>query len=317
VRAYQLYLQGRHAYSRYTEEGFRKGIDYYNRAVAEDPDFALAHTGIALAYAELATGQGGGGEREEDAYRRAREAVARALALDPELGEAHAVLGLIKCVHDFDWAGSEREFKLARELSPGASDVYAHFSWLYGALCRFDEAVELVRRANELDPLTHRADVAAMLTRARRYDEALEAALRCVEFEPEYVRGHSALGWVYFNTGRVEDGLAELESAVRLAPGNTMLLAQLGEAYGFAGRREQAREILGQLEALAAQRYVSPYHLAYTYTGLGDYEKAMDLLEEAYESRAGNIYGVKGSFLFEPLRPHPRFQALLRKMNLA
>ena len=315
-RAYQLYLQGRHWYTRYTDEGFRKGIEYYQRAIAADPDFALAHAGLALAYAELATGQGGGALREEDAYREARQAVARALAVDPELGEAHGVLGLLKCVHDFDWAGSEREFQRARELSPGGADVYAHYSWLCGALERYDEAITLVRRAQELDPLTHRADVAGMLTRAGRYDEALESALSCVEFEPEYARGRSTLGWVYINTGKTDEGIAELEAAVHLAPGDTMLLAQLGEAYGLAGRMDAARATRDRIEALAKERYVSPYHLAYVYTGLGEHEKAIDLLEQAYERRAGNIYGVKGSFLFVPLRPHPRFKALLRKMNL-
>jgi tetratricopeptide (TPR) repeat protein len=137
-----------------------------------------------------------------------------------------------------------------------------------------------------------------------------------VELEPDYARGRSTLGWVYLSTGRPDEGIAELETAVSLAPGDTMLLAQLGEAYGFAGRMEDARAMLARLQALARERYVSPYHLAYIYTGLGDQEMAVDLLEQAYEARAGNIYGVKGSFLFAPLRAHPRFKALLRRMNL-
>jgi serine/threonine-protein kinase len=317
LTAYQLYLQGRHWYSRYTAEGFRKGIDYFRQAIAADPGYAMAHVGVALAYAEFAAGQGGSALKEDEAYREGMQAVTRALALDDSLGEAHSVLALLKCVHDFDWAGSEREFKLALELSPGAADVYDHYGWLCSALERYDEALALVQRAQELDPLTHRSDVATTLLRAGRHREALEEALRAVEFEPEYARGRSTLGWAYFRNGRVEEGLRELEQAVRLAPTNTLYLAQLGQAYGLAGKLDQARAVLAQMEQLARERYVSPYHMAYVFVGLGDDDRALDLLERAYEERAGSVYGVKGSFLFASLRSHPRFQALLRRMNLA
>jgi TolB-like protein/Tfp pilus assembly protein PilF len=317
VHAYQLYLQGRHCYGRYTEESIRRGVEYFEQAIAEDPDYALAHVGVALAYAELAAGQGGGTLRPDVAYQRAKAAVTKALALDSGLGEAHSVSALLKLVHDFDWVGAEEEFKLALELSPGGADIYDHCGWLYSALQRYDEAIAMVKRAQELDPLMHRADVATALLRAGRYEEALQAALRCIEFEPGYARGRSTLGWAFLKNGRAEEGLAELEQSVALAPGNTLYLAQLGEAYALAGKIERAREVLHQLEQLSQERYVSPYHLAYVHTGLGEQDLAMDWLERAYDERAGSVYGIKGSFLFTPLRSHPRFQALLRKMNLA
>jgi len=317
LHAYQLYLQGRHCYSRYTEESIRRGIEYFEQAIAEDPAYALAHVGVALAYAELAAGQGGGALRPEVAFHRAKEAVTKALALDNGLGEAHSVSALLRLVHDFDWAGAEEEFKLALELSPGGADVYDHYGWLCSALERYDEAIAMVTRAQELDPLMHRADVATALLRAGRYEEALRAALRCIDFEPEYARGRSTLGWAFVKSGRVDEGLAELEKSVTLAPDNTLYLAQLGEAYALAGKVEQAREVLHQLEQLSQQRYVSPYHMAYVYTGLGEQDRAMDWLERAYDERGGSVYGIKGSFLFTTLRPHPRFQALLKKMNLA
>jgi serine/threonine-protein kinase len=317
MQAYQLYLQGRHCYTRYTEESIRKGIEYFREAIAADPGYAMAHVGTALAYAELAAGAGDGTVRPDEAYHQGLEAVSVALNLDPDLGEAHAVLGLLLMVHDFDWDGAEAEFKLALELSPGAADIYDHYGWLCSALERYDEALALVRRAQELDPLTHRADVAATLLRAGRYQEALQASLRAIEFDPEYGRARSTLGWAYLKLGMVDRGVAELEQVVRLTPGHTMYLAQLGQAYGLTGRAAQAREVLRRLEALAPERYVSPYHLAYVYTGLGEHETAIGYLERAYEERAGSVYGVKGSFLFTPLRSHPRFQALLRKMRLA
>jgi tetratricopeptide (TPR) repeat protein len=145
----------------------------------------------------------------------------------------------------------------------------------------------------------------------------LQAALRCIEFDPEYGRGRSTLGWAYLKNGMPDRGLAELEHAVRLVPGNTLYLAQLGEAYGLTRRPEQALGVLRRLEAMSRERYVSPYHMAYLYTGLGEQETAIGCLERAYEERAGSVYGIKGSFLFTPLRDHPRFRELLAKMNLA
>jgi serine/threonine protein kinase/tetratricopeptide (TPR) repeat protein len=317
VQAYQLYLQGRHCYSRYTEVAIEQGIDYYRQAIAADPGYAMAHVGMALAYAELAAGAGGGTIRPDVAYREAKDAITRALALDNGLGQAHTVLGLLKFTHDFDWHGAEEEFKLALELSPGNADAYDYYGWLCSALERHDEAIALTKRAQELDPLMHRADVATSLLRAGRREEALEAALRCIEFQPEYGRGRSTLGWAYLENGMVEEGLAQLQHAVSLSTGNSLYLAQLGQAYGMFGRPDEAREILRQLEELSRDGYVLPYHLAYVYTGLGEVERAMDCLERAYNERAGSVYGVKGSFLFRTLHAHPRFTALLRKMNLA
>ena len=317
VHAYQLYLQGRQCYSRYTGESIQKGIEYFRKAIAVDPDYALAHTGLALAYAELAAGEGGSALRPDLAHQEAKQAITRALALDSQLGEAHSVLALLKFTRDFDWAGAEREFKLALQLNPGAADIYDHYGWLCGALERWDEALALVTRAQELDPLMHRADVATTLLRAGRYPEALEAALRCVEYEPDFARGRSTLGWAYMKSGMPDQGVAELERAAALAPENVMYRAQLGQAYAMAGKTADAREMLRQLEQLSEKRFVSPYHMAYVYTGLGEADRAMDLLEQAFEERAGSVYGIKGSFLFTTLHSHPRFQALLRQMNLA
>jgi serine/threonine protein kinase/Tfp pilus assembly protein PilF len=317
VHAYQLYLQGRHCYSRNTEESIRKGIEYFRQAIAVDPDYALAHTGVALAYAEIAAGATGGVVQPDLAFQEAKEAVTRALALDSQLGEAHSVLALLKFSREFDWAGAEREFKLALQLNPGAADIYDHYGWLCGALERWDEALALVTRAQELDPLMHRADVATTLLRAGRYPEALEAALRCVEYEPDFARGRSTLGWAYMKSGMPDQGVAELERATALAPENVMFRAQLGQAYAMAGKTADAREMLRQLEQLSQERYVSPYHMAYVYTGLGEADRAMDFLERAYEERAGSVYGIKGSFLFTSLHSHPRFKALLSKMNLS
>jgi len=313
VQAYRLFLQGRRWFSSSTLEGFGRAIEYFDRAIARDPAFALAWANLAMAYAELAEQ---GGMAPDVAYRRATEAAANALRLDPELGEAHCTMGFLKTVREFDWGGAEREFKQALELSPSDADALDLYGRLCAGLGRYDEAIALQRRAQELDPLAHRLDVASTLLRAGRYDEAMVGARNALELDPGYDRARATLGWACFLSGMRDEGLAELERAVSLAPGSTLWLGQLGQAYAMAGQTAKAQAIVRELEARGESFYVSPYHLAYVYTGLGDADRAVDCLERAVAERTGAVYGIKGSFLFTPLHAHPRFRALLGRMNL-
>jgi tetratricopeptide (TPR) repeat protein len=253
----------------------------------------------------------------EQAYPRARAAITRALALDPELGDAHTTAAYLKYVDEFDWEGAEAEFKRALELNPGSADAYDLYGRLCSALGRHDESIVLLERAQQLDPLVHRVDVATAYLRAGRYEAARAAAERAVAVDDADPRGHFTLGWALIGMGNVDAGLAAMEHAVALSPGDTLWLGQMGQAYAQTGRREQALRVLHDLEALSRTRYVAPYHLAYVYTGLGQQDRAMDHLEQAYERRSGAVYGIGGSFLFAPLRSNPRFTALLRKMHLA
>ncbi|MET0555357.1 MAG: protein kinase [Vicinamibacteria bacterium] len=316
LNAYQLYLQGRYCFKKYTADGFRLSIRYLEDAIAADPGFALAHVGLAQTYAELPN-EGFLEITPAAAFAQARDAVARALALDEGLGEAHAIVALLRFVCHFDWTGAEDAFTRALELSPGSADIYDHYAWMCGALERYDDAIRLARRARELDPLAHRTDLASTLLRAGRYEEALELGRAILEFEPNFSRSHSVWGWACLKLGRAPEGVAALERAVALSPGSTLFLGQLGQAYALTGDVVKAREVLDTMRALARERYVAPYHLAYVHTGLGEEEEAMDCLERAFEERAGSVYGIKGSFLFASLRAHPRFRTLLGKMNLA
>jgi len=314
MQAYQLYLQGRHYFIRYTPEGMRKSIEYFEQAIARDPAYALAYTGVGMAYVELGEG---GTLAPDQAYARAKQAVAKALELDGELAEAHSTLAYLSFVADYDWVTAEREFKRALELNPNSPDAYDYYGRLLQALERYDEAIATLTRAKELDPLAHRVDLATALLRAGRYEEALRSARPATELDPHDSRAHATLGWAYLKSGAHDEGLAELKKAVALSPGATTWLAQLGEAYGLVGKVEDAQRVLEQLQELSRQRYVSPYHMAYVYTGLGEMDSAIDWLQRAFRERAGAVYGIKGSFLFTSLRSHPRFTALLQKMNLA
>jgi TolB-like protein/Flp pilus assembly protein TadD len=317
--AYHLFLKGRRCYHQLTSEGIQKALEYYGQAVEKDPDYALAHTGAAICHLLLGMGFGSGWIRPSEAYTNAKAAAQKALAVDDSLGEAHSAQALVDFVADFDWSKAEGECLRAIELNPGSSVSYDAYGLLLAALGRHDEAIAVRRRAQELDPLAPviSSDLATTLLRAGRYEEALAEAEHLLDIEPDLPTAHSTLAWALIHLGNHEAGLSALKRAAESSAGNTMFLAQLGQAYAVTGREEEARRILNELEEFGRHRYLPPYHLAYVYTGLGEHDKAMDCLERAYEERAGGIYGIKGSFLFRSLRSHPRFEQLLAKMNLA
>ncbi len=314
LEAYQLYLQGRRWFTEYTPAGLERAIAYFRRAIERDPGYALAHAATAMAYADLGES---GALAPSVASARARAAVDEALRLDPALGEARCALAYVQLLWEFDWAGAERELRRALELSPNSADAYDLYGRMCAGLGRYDEALTLQRRAQELDPLAHRVDVATTLLRAGRFDEAAEGARRAAALDPDQSRAHATLGWALLGQGRAAEGIAALERAAALAPDDTQWLAQLGQAYAVVGRAADAREVLRRLEERARSAYVSPYHLAFVHTGLGDHERALDLLERAVAERGGALYGIKGSFLFAPLRGEPRFGALLGRLGLA
>jgi serine/threonine-protein kinase len=319
IEAYQLYLQGRQCLRRYTETEMQRAVEFFNRAIAIEPGYSAAYAELAWFHIIRAMGHGAGAARPRDSYALAREAVARALELDPLNGEAHGTLAGVKFMADYDWDGAEASFRRALELKPGDSHLFDACGLMYSAQERYDEGLAMQRHARELDPLSgvHASDLATTLIRAGRYDEAIGEAQRLAEMDPSFALAHSTLGWALIKKGESAEGLGELEHAASLSQGNTLFLSQLGEAYGVTGDTPRAREVLERLHAMAETRFVTPYHFAYVYTGLGEIEKALDLLEVAVEERAGGAYGIKGSFLFTPLRTHPRFLALLRKLNLA
>jgi serine/threonine protein kinase len=313
IDAYTTYLKGRYHFNKFNEQSFRKAIDLFKSAIARDPSFALAWANLAMTYIEFAEM---GSIDPNVAYRAASEAAAKAVSLDPDLGVAHTAMGYVKFAHDYDWAGAEKELKRGIELNPGAADAFNFYGRFCASVGRYDEAVSLNRRARELDPIAHMLDAVTALLRAGRYDEAILEAKDVREYDPEYDRAMATLGWAYFLSGRHDEGIAELESAVAASPENTTWLGQLGEAYALAGRKEKAEEVLRTLQERSAKGLVSPYHFAYVYVGLGEYDKAIDYLEQAVERRTGPTYGISGSFLLAPLRSCPRFRALLGKMNL-
>lgn len=313
LRAYTIFLQGRQLYIQFTSESIAQAIDHFERAIVKDPNFALAHATLAMANIEQAEL---GALSPDLAYPRAERAAEAALRIDPELAESHCTMAYLRAVRDHDWTAAEQGFKRALELSPSSATTCDLYGRMCAALERYDESIALLQRAQELDPLARRCDAATMLLRAGRVDEAIHRAESAVELDP-VDRACATLGWAYFLDGRREEAITQLERAASSSPASTIWLAQLGQAYAMAGNHTRAREILETLKERARHGYVSPYHFAYVLTGLGEADRAMDYLERAVAERTGASYAIKGSFLFKPLRGHPRFSALLRLMNLA
>lgn len=316
LQAYDFYLRGRSSLNQFTAEGYRRSLTHFEAAIARDPNFALAWASLADAHAQMCI-DGSLKTSPEEAIRLAKAAAARALQLDDQLAEVHGISGLVQFAFDFDWRAAERSFLKALELSPGSAPVHEHYSWLCTSLERYDDALREVRRARELDPLLVRSDVATTLLRAGRVEEALDDARKAVRDDPDSPRCHSVLGWALIFHGEKAAGIASLERAVAISPEATLFLSQLGQACALTGDVRRARQILEELQDRSTRGFVSPYHFAYVYAGLGEADTAIDYLERAFERRSGAIYGIKGSFLFNNLRTHPRFTSLLRQMNLS
>ena len=250
LQAYHLFLQGRQLLGRYTTDAMLGSLAFFARAIARDPEFADAHASLAIVHAQLAEM---GVFDPASAYPRAAEAVDLALRLDPDLDTAHCTLGFLRAVREYDWVGAEREFERALELNPSGADTYD----LYGRVCagieKYDQAIALLERAGELDPLSHRVDLTTTLLRAGRIHEAIARAQSALELE-SHDRAHATLGWAYFLEGRHEEGLVELEAAVAMAPESLMWLAQLGEAHALAGNVARAQRyppVAGRVRARA------------------------------------------------------------------
>ncbi|MDX1579779.1 MAG: tetratricopeptide repeat protein, partial [Gemmatimonadota bacterium] len=315
--AYQAYLEGLYRFEQAGAGGFQAAIPSYERAIELDPDFALAHAGLAEAW--LASAHSG--VLPELAFTEGIRHAEHAIALDPGLADAYTVQADSRFHYEWDWEGAERAFLLGLELQPTFATAHWWYAGLLAALGRFDEAEEQLDMARAKDPITTPV-MAAFAGRvyywAGRYDEAADAARRAIELSPTSAYAQATLGYIELRRGRVEEALAHFEEAAVLAP--PAFLMSLANGLAAAGRREEALDALARLEAIAEtlppDRFVSPYQTAKAYAALGDVERALDLLEAAAEIRDASLVWVNVEPLFEPLRGGRRFRELLGRMGL-
>jgi tetratricopeptide (TPR) repeat protein len=312
TEAYHLYLRGLYHAETGVEEGAERALDYFQRAIDIDPNYALAHAGIALAYLQqipyvLSPEEGG---------RKVKAAVTKALDIDDTFAEIHCVKGMMHTWLDWDWSSAQKEFKRAVELEPNYARAHHLYSLFLAMLGRNEEAIEEIRRALELDPLSIiiNNDVAWNYHYARDYDRAVEFYKKTLDLNPGFPMALRELGTVYAMKGLFEEAVSTLEKATDISSGDRTR-ARLARVYAMASREAEARTILDDLLAQSNKRHVSPCLIAEIYVGLGENDEAFKWLDKAYLERDSLLSVLKAAPKWDPLRPDPRFKELLKKMN--
>ncbi len=312
--AHDFYLKGRFFWNKRTGTDLRKAIEYFNQAIAKDPNYALAYSGLADSYVILSVF---GAATPQDSIPQARVAAKRALELDATLAEAHASSGRILGPFDFEFDRSISEFERAIQLNPNYAMAHHWLGWgPLTALGQFDHAIAEGKRAVELDPLSSicNADLGLIYFYARRYDEAIAQIRKTIEIDPRFYIAHYYLGQAFQLKGQLTEAIAEYQKAVELDD-DPDALALLGQACARDGRRHQAQEILARLTEEAKSRYVSAYNMALMFLGLGDKEQAIDALERAYREGAGNdLFTIRVDPMLDELWGQPRFEAFVAKI---
>lgn len=315
TEAYQAYLKGKYYTDKLTEDGLKKGIDYYTQAIALDPSYAQAHNALANSYYLMSDWL----LAPREAIPKAKEQVAKALALDDELADGHATLGIISHVYDWDWSRAEAEFKRALQLSPNSFNAHeAYYTYLIST-GRFDEAIAEAKLALDIDPLSlgTRTGLAAVYYYVGHYDQAIDELRRTLEMDQNFWLARLYLGRCYERVGRGAELIEELRRATQLEDTITDPLAALGRAYAVVGKRAQALSVIDQLKERAQRGYVPPYNIAIVYIGLNDTDQAFEWLERSYQDRNYYLTRLKVDPELAALRSDPRFLSLAKRLGLA
>jgi serine/threonine-protein kinase len=317
VEAYNLYLRGRHSIFRATPESLAKGKEYLEQAIALDPNYALAYTGMSDYYGASAIS---GFMVGSEAFSRIRSAGLAALKLDDTLAEAHALLGLARAMGDFDWVEAEREFRRALELNPASPMVHLHYGWhCLRAMGRLDEELSEARRAVELDPLSasYNNNLGYVYDLTGQHELAIAQCRRAMDLDPSMYLPHSVLAMAYGRTGRFKEAIAAAQKGCELSGRTPLALGILAGADGRAGREDEARALLEELATRRRTAYVPPFAMVAAYGGLGEADQVLEWLEKGVEERDMLVVSsVKSEPAYAPLHAHPRYRALLRTMNL-
>jgi DNA-binding winged helix-turn-helix (wHTH) protein/TolB-like protein/Tfp pilus assembly protein PilF len=311
-QAYLLYANGRLSWSRFTEQGLVQAIDYFEKAIARDPHYALAHAGLADCYVILGVF---GMRPPHEVFPRARQAVEQALEIQPDLAAAHTTLGHIKIQYDLDWSGGLNEYARAIELDPNYAPTYHYRGIVLAMHGLTDRSLADLQRAQQLEPLwmAPRAATGNTLVYARRYDEAIAYLNRVLELDERADNARTYLGRAYLHSGRYDQALQEFAKRRALAPGS---YGDVAQALALSGRRQEALEELARLRALSATRHVQALDFATVYASLGENEKVFPWLERAYEDRSTNIGFLAQDPTFDALHGDPRFIALVERIGV-
>ena len=316
LAAHNMYLQGRYHLNQRTEQGLRKALDFFAKAVSEDPQFAEAYSGLADAHNLLAH-YGVSGPAE--VWTKAASNAAQAVMLDDESAEAHTSFAHVKSTQDWDWVGSEREFQRAISLNPRYPTAHHWYAMsCLAPLGRLDEALEQMLLAQALDPVCSviARDIAVIHYYLRNFDFALEQCDHTIEQNPHFSAAYWTLGLVQEQRGDLDESVAAFQRAIDLSPPSPRILGALGRTFAKAGRKEEAIRILGELTDLAKRRYISPIELALIYFALDRPDEGFERLSKAYEDRCFELITIKVDPRFDSVKKDERFTTLFRQLGL-
>jgi serine/threonine-protein kinase len=316
LEAQQLYVKGRNAWSKRTADNIQEGAKFFEKAIEIDPNNAAAYAGLADCYSMLVNYSVLPGS---EAFPKAKDAAEKALALDENLAEAHAARAFIYFLWEWNWAEAGREYRRAIQLNPNYSSARQWYASLLAVIGQTDDALEEAKQARKLDPFSpiiasHPAWINYL---SRNAEGAIREARQALKLDPNFFPSRRYLSLGYDLQGKYNDALTELQRAVTSATKSTLVKSELGYAFAKAGRREEALRVMDELQRSPGERRVSPFHFALIHIGLGENDRAIDLLEKAYDERVERLVWLRADPRFDPLRLDPRFNDLLTRMELA
>src|SRR5262245_8084227 len=318
LAAYHLFLKGRFFVQKRTEEGLRRGIEFFEQAIQLDPGYADPYAGLAECFSLLTHK---GLEMPRNVMPKAKSAALKALALDGQVPEAHIVLGFVRSTYDWEWEEAEEHYLQALQTNSHSKAEAHHWyaSDFLTPLGRLDEALHHIQQSQFLDPLSHLTNSSVGLVRIarREYDEAIDHFRRCLEIEPDYYHFHTFLGRAFALKGDLDFALKCFERGRELSGDLPYVRGILAHCYALMGRKREAEEILNGLLKLSKRRYVSSMTLALIYIGLGRIDEAIRCVEKAYQVMEGPLVFINVYPTYDPIRNHPRCQEMIRSMGLA
>jgi tetratricopeptide (TPR) repeat protein len=316
LAAYNLYVQGRYHLNQRTEEGLRKAVEFFEKAIVENAQYAQAYSGLSDAYGLLGHY---GVLAPAEVWTKAASNAAWAVLQDENSAEAHTSLAHVKSTQDWDWLGAEREFQRALALDPRCPTAHHWYAMsCLTALARLEQASDEMLLAQALDPISSiiGRDLARIYYYRQDYEAALEQCDHTIELNPHFSPAYWILGLVQEQRGEFDESAAAFQRAIQLSPGSPMMQAALGRTFALSGKRGEALRILQTLHELAAKRYVSPFELASIHFALDQNEEGFQWLAKAFQDRCFELICLRVDPRWESLRRNPRFRELFEQLGL-
>ena len=313
--SYSLYLKGLYFLNKRTRDAIMKGIDYFNQSLENDPNYALAYAGISQGYGLLA---GNYYISPEEGYPKEREAAKYALKLDDNLAEAHASLADVFNCYDWNWKGTNREYRKALELNPNYATAHHWYAMALATQGLFDEAIREIKRAQQLDPLSIRINqnVGYIYYQSRQYDKAIIQMKKAIEIDSTFPYGNSNLGDCYFMTKQYDNAYNAYQTEVRVTGDSTNIFL-LACVDAVTGKRKEALALYNKLKEISTRKFVPTSYFVFIEIYLGNKDKAFALLQKAVEEKDPYMINLKVEPKFDPMRSDPRFANILREVHLA